>query len=166
MNKVIFYLGNSTSAFACTLNVFLWKYTTKVIVVEIDGAIVNPKSLTNYLPFVGKDRIQPNVAKLFGKIERNGYKFLYLSSRPINKFEKTRNLLRNIQQGGDWIPYGPIILDPTSVFPDVIPTKHVGHLDFKGRCLRSIQALFPMYPIYPFYSAFGKKGVSVIIHSV
>ena len=37
------------------------------------------------LPYVGKDWSQKGVTNLFSNIERNGYKFVYLSARAIGQ---------------------------------------------------------------------------------
>jgi len=58
------------------------------------------------LPIFGRDWSQDGVADLFTAIERNQYKFMYLSARAIGQSRITRDLLKNINQNGYTLPEG------------------------------------------------------------
>ena len=47
------------------------------------------------MPVLGRDWSQEGVVDLFTKIQSNGYKMVYLSSRPIGQSGRTRNFLEN-----------------------------------------------------------------------
>lgn len=156
MNEVEFsvttaYQGTSR----CKCYVFRWKYTDKVVISDIDGTITKSDVLGHILPMVGKDWAQLGVAELFTKIERNGYKLLYLSARAIGQSRATRDYLRSIQQGNVKLPDGPLLLNPTSLISafhrEVIERKPE---QFKIACLSDIKALFPENP---FYAGYGNR---------
>lgn len=71
--------------------------------------------LGHILPMVGHSWAQLGVAKLFTKIQDNGYKFLYLSARAIGQARITREYLRRLRQGEICLPDGPLLLSPTSL---------------------------------------------------
>lgn len=139
----------------CKCYVFRWKHTDKVVISDIDGTITKSDVLGHILPMVGKDWAQLGVAELFTKIERNGYKLLYLSARAIGQSRATRDYLRSIQQGNVKLPDGPLLLNPTSLISafhrEVIERKPE---QFKIACLSDIKALFPENP---FYAGYGNR---------
>lgn len=139
----------------CKCYVFRWKHTDKVVISDIDGTITKSDVLGHILPMVGKDWAQLGVAELFTKIEKNGYKLLYLSARAIGQSRATRDYLRSIQQGNVKLPDGPLLLNPTSLISafhrEVIERKPE---QFKIACLSDIKALFPENP---FYAGYGNR---------
>lgn len=139
----------------CKCYVFRWKHTDKVVISDIDGTITKSDVLGHILPMVGKDWAQLGVAELFTKIEKNGYKLLYLSARAIGQSRATRDYLRSIQQGNVKLPDGPLLLNPTSLISafhrEVIEKKPE---QFKIACLSDIKALFPENP---FYAGYGNR---------
>lgn len=95
--------------------IFLWNYDDKVVVSDIDGTITKSDVWGQVLPIFGRDWTQTGVADLYSAIERNHYKFMYLSARAIGQSGLTRNLLKNINQGGLTLPNGPLLVTPTSL---------------------------------------------------
>ena len=71
--------------------------------------------LGHLLPMVGKDWSQVGIASLYNMIERNGYRFMYLSARSIGHSRITRDYIRNIRQGDLTLPDGPLLLSPGSL---------------------------------------------------
>lgn len=142
----------------CTCQVFLWNYDDKVVISDIDGTITKSDVLGHILPMVGHSWAQLGVAKLFTKIQSNGYKFLYLSARAIGQARITREYLRRLRQGEICLPDGPLLLSPTSLISalhrEVIERKPE---EFKISCLKDIQTLFPNVMGNPFYAGFGNK---------
>jgi len=137
--------------------IFLWNYDDKIIVSDIDGTITKSDVWGQVLPIFGRDWSQAGVADLFTAIERNLYKFMYLSARAIGQSKITRDLLRNINQDGFTLPEGPLLVTPTSLFTafqkEVIEKKPE---EFKISCLKDIQSLFPTYH-NPFWAGYGNK---------
>ena len=67
------------------------------------------------LPMLGKDWSHAGVVALFNSVADNGYKFVYLSARPIGYSQLTRNYLQGVRQGNGYLPSGPMFLAPLSV---------------------------------------------------
>ena len=141
--------------------VFLWSYDDKIIVSDIDGTITKSDVWGQVLPIFGRDWSQAGVADLFTAIQRNEYKFVYLSARAIGQSKLTRDLLRNINQDGFTLPEGPLLVTPTSLFTafqkEVIERKPE---EFKISCLKDIQSLFPANN-NPYYAGYGNKSTDV-----
>nr|ATI22164.1 lipin 2 [Brachionus koreanus] len=137
--------------------IFLWNYDDKIIVSDIDGTITKSDVWGQVLPLLGKDWTQTGVADLFSTIEKNEYKFIYLSARAIGQSTTTRNLLTNVNQNGFKLPYGPLLITPTSLFTafhkEVIERKPE---EFKIQCLKDIQNLFPSFH-NPFHAGYGNR---------
>lgn len=139
--------------------IFLWSYDDKIIVSDIDGTITKSDVWGQVLPIFGRDWSQAGVADLFTAIERNEYKFIYLSARAIGQSKITRDLLRSINQDGFKLPEGPLLVTPTSLFTafqkEVIEKKPE---EFKISCLKDIQSLFSNNP---YYAGYGNKSTDV-----
>ncbi len=65
--------------------IYLWHYTSKVIITDVDGTITKSDILGQVLPFFGKDWSHPGVAALFRNLYNNGYKIVYLTARAIGQ---------------------------------------------------------------------------------
>lgn len=157
-NEVVFSVTTAYQGTTkCVCNIYLWNYDDKIIISDIDGTITKSDVLGHILPIIGKDWAQLGVAKLFSKIQNNGYQFLYLSARAIGQARITRDYLRSVKQGDICLPDGPLLLSPTSLFNalhrEVIEKRPE---DFKISCLKDIRALFPSSS-FPFYAGFGNK---------
>jgi phosphatidate phosphatase LPIN len=70
--------------------VFLWDYTTKIVISDVDGTITKSDVLGHVLPRFGNDWSHDGVADLFNKITNRGYQILYLSARAIGQADLTR----------------------------------------------------------------------------
>jgi len=70
--------------------VFLWDYTTKIVISDVDGTITKSDVLGHVLPRFGNDWSHDGVADLFNKITDRGYQILYLSARAIGQADLTR----------------------------------------------------------------------------
>ena len=145
-----------------TSYIFLWNHDDKIIVSDIDGTITKSDVWGQVLPIFGRDWSQNGVADLFTAIERNQYKFMYLSARAIGQSKITRDLLKNINQDGFTLPEGPLLVTPTSLFvafqKEVIERKPE---EFKISCLNDIKSLFPITNSEPFYAGYGNKITDV-----
>jgi phosphatidate phosphatase PAH1 len=66
------------------------------------------------LPKLGiSDWAHDGIAKLYSDIVHNGYKIVYLSSRPIGYSGSTKEYLRGIKQEKKYtMPDGPLLLNP------------------------------------------------------
>jgi len=120
--------------------------------------------LGHILPRYGiSDWAHAGIADLYTNIAKNGYRVLYLTSRPIGYSEKTKDYLKNIKQDDKHVmPDGPLLLSPDrlvkSMYREVIIKKP--HL-FKIACLKNIKDLFPS-DSEPFYAGFGNRDTDAI----
>ena len=161
-NEIIFQIKGS-SAFLKG-SVYLWGHQEKIIISDVDGTVTKSDMLGHILPRLGaSDWAHSGIAKLYTNISHNGYKMLYLSSRPIGYSEHTKDYLKNIQQDSKSVmPDGPLLLSPDrlvkSVYREMIIKKpHI----FKIKCLKEIKDLFPQ-DSEPFYAGFGNRNTDYI----
>ena len=63
--------------------IFVWEHSSKIVISDVDGTITKSDMLGHVLPRFGKDWTHQGIAKLYTAIAKNGYRMLYLSSRPI-----------------------------------------------------------------------------------
>lgn len=120
------------------------------------------------------------VANLYTDIAKNGYRFLYLTSRPIGQATQTRGYLRGIEQDRYQLPEGPVIMSPDRFFMAMRREVIEGNPEqFKIPCLLDIRRLFtavsgksgndPMalteeetaLPC-PFYAGFGNRQTDAV----
>ncbi|XP_077969634.1 phosphatidate phosphatase LPIN1-like isoform X1 [Styela clava] len=149
----------------CYATIYLWKYTDRLVVSDIDGTITKSDVFGQILPVVGKDWTQGGVAQLYHNISKNGYKFIYLSARAIGQAGMTKGYLNWINQQGVCLPEGPLFLSPTSLMrafrTEVIEKKPE---KFKIQCLEDIKALFPINK-QPLAAGFGNKINDVVAYT-
>ena len=141
---------------------FLYPWNIRLVVSDIDGTITRSDIMGQLLPMVGGDWSQSGVTKLYTSIVGNGYKMMYLSARAIAQASATRDYLANVQQDGESLPQGPVIMSPDGLLPslyrEVIQRKP--H-EFKIACLQNIRSLFPD-DWNPFYAGFGNRETDEI----
>ncbi|PAA50508.1 hypothetical protein BOX15_Mlig017637g3 [Macrostomum lignano] len=141
----------------CTCGVYLWGHDDRIVISDIDGTITRSDVLGHILPMVGKDWTQPRITKLFSAIEKNDYRFLYLSARAIGQSAVTRRFLQRVRQEGVTLPDGPVLLSPLSLMrafhQEVIARRPEA---FKIACLRDVRSLFPA-EAQPFWAGFGNR---------
>ncbi|CAM9012748.1 unnamed protein product [Wickerhamomyces anomalus] len=140
-----------------TSKLYLWKSDVPVVISDIDGTITKSDALGHVLTILGRDWTHPGVAKLFTDIKRNGYNIMYLTARSVGQADSTRSYLRNIEQDGDSLPYGPVLLSPDRTMAalkrEVILKKPEV---FKMACLNDIKNLYGE-GYNPFYAGFGNR---------
>ncbi|KAK4536564.1 hypothetical protein CDCA_CDCA09G2589 [Cyanidium caldarium] len=139
--------------------IYLWPHDVKICVSDVDGTITRSDLLGQILPRVGKDWSQRGVASLYRAIVRNGYQFLYLTSRAIGQATSTRAYLTTLlQDGGLGLPDGPVLMSPDRFFEsfsrEVIYRRPQ---DFKIVALEQVRCLFPHNGYNPFFAGFGNR---------
>ncbi|CAL8079369.1 unnamed protein product [Calicophoron daubneyi] len=142
----------------CSASIFVWHWSDKIVVSDVDGTITRSDLLGHLLPMLGKDWTHDGVAKLYSQIAGNGYRFLYLSARALGQAGITRSYLRQVvQESNIRLPDGPILLSPDSLLhalhQEVIVKKPE---TFKIKCLSDVCSLFPE-GTSPLYAGFGNK---------
>ena len=64
-------------------SVFLFVETDKLILSDIDGTITEGDIKGHISTFLGITSVQENVVELFDKVDKNGYKVVYLTARLV-----------------------------------------------------------------------------------
>ena len=68
------------------------------MITDVDGTVTRSDFLGHVLPRLGaSDWVHEGIAKLYTNIALNGYKIIYLSSRPIGFHENTKEYLKKIK---------------------------------------------------------------------
>ncbi|KAL3140747.1 hypothetical protein ABBQ32_005301 [Trebouxia sp. C0010 RCD-2024] len=142
--------------------IHFFNWNSRLVISDIDGTITKSDLLGHLLPRVGYDWSHRGVTRLFTNIKANGYVFMFLSSRAIAQASATRDYLHTLNQDGETLPAGPVIISPDGLFPSlyrelVLRRPH----EFKIRCLEDIRALFPS-DWNPFYAGFGNRDTDEI----
>ena len=91
----------------------------RLVISDIDGTITKSDLLGHLLPRVGFDWSHRGVTRLFTNIKANGYVFMFLSSRAIAQASATRDYLHTLNQDGETLPPGPVIISPDGLFPSL-----------------------------------------------
>jgi phosphatidate phosphatase PAH1 len=145
-------------------HIYLWHYTSKVIITDVDGTITKSDILGQVLPFFGKDWSHPGVCALFRNLYNNGYKIVYLTARAIGQSSMTKSYLTNIVQNSRSLPPGPLFMSYDGIFTslrrEVIERKP--HL-LKIPLLSRLKNLFPTV-LKPFYAGFGNRETDAIAY--
>jgi len=139
--------------------IYLWKYDDKIVVSDIDGTVTRSDVVGHISNVLYIDYTHSGIHNLYDQIQRNGYKFLYLSSRGISQSHMTKSYINWTKQDGRNLPYGPILLNPSSLISALLRevwTKNPE--EFKISCLEGIKTLFPEKYKTPFYAGFGNKS--------
>lgn len=160
VNSIVFSVGGSNGRLACSSRIVKWPSNAKIVISDIDGTITKSDALGHFFAMVGKDWTHSGVVSLYNAISRNGYKFLYLTSRSIGQSHATQKYLRGIEQGKNQLPDGPIILSPERLFAAFKREIIIGNPEeFKIAALRDIQNLFieDETSANPFYAGFGNR---------
>ncbi|UZJ55128.1 hypothetical protein CBS101457_004448 [Exobasidium rhododendri] len=147
-NTITFSVTSSYSGVAtCSARIFLWEGSHQIVVSDIDGTITKSDALGHVFTMIGRDWTHLGVAKLYTDIARNGYRIMYLTSRPVGQSDATRAYLKGISQNNYKLPDGPVIMSPdrmmASFHREVILRKPEV---FKMACLRDIARLFGADP--------------------
>lgn len=126
-----------------TSKLFVWRWDVPIVISDIDGTITKSDALGHVLAMIGKDWTHAGVAKLFNEISRNGYNIMYLTARSAGQSDSTRSYLRSINQDGNQLPHGPVVLSPDRTMAalrrEVILKKPEV---FKIACLNDIRSLY------------------------
>ncbi|KAI8911086.1 Lipin/Ned1/Smp2-domain-containing protein [Gorgonomyces haynaldii] len=140
----------------CSAKIFFWDHKTKIVISDVDGTITKSDVLGHVFTMVGRDWTHAGVANLYTNIHKNGYQFLYLTSRAIGQASYTRDYLAKVEQDRQQLPEGPLLLSPDRLIRaftrEVILRKPE---EFKIACLRDIKRLFGKEPC--FYAGFGNR---------
>ena len=136
-------------------DMYLWNYNDKIIISDYDGTITRTDVIGMFFGWTHK-----KVALLYNNLDRNGYKIIYLTARPVCTHERTKNTLFSLTQDSLKMPKGPVLMSPDGFFislkKEVIDRTPQ---EFKIECLTHVLNLFP--GTQPFYAGVGNKQSDV-----
>ena len=142
-------------------SVYLWSERTRLVISDVDGTITRSDAMGHLMYLVNRDWTHDSVCRLFSSIKNNGYRIVYLTSRPIGLVGSTKHYLYHVRQGDACLPQGPIITSPSRMLKAIhreVVSK--SPQTFKIAALRDIRALFPS-DVNPFYAGFGNRATDV-----
>ncbi|KCV71982.1 hypothetical protein H696_01390 [Fonticula alba] len=97
-NHIEFTIESPGQGASCAATIYLWDYTDKIVISDIDGTITKSDALGHIFTAVGRDWTHSGVATLFSNIASNGYRLMYVTSRAIGQANSTRGFLRSVKQ--------------------------------------------------------------------
>ncbi|KAI5181587.1 phosphatidate phosphatase LPIN [Nematocida sp. AWRm80] len=151
-NKVVYRLSGTPVYLTCTL--FLWSPEDKVVISDIDGTITKSDIIGYIYGAMGKDWTHAGISALYNKIVENGYKILYLSSRPVGHIELTKTYLEKVEQNGQKLPVGPVFLFPGRLLSAIYREVILGPEEYKISAITEIKQMLIKGEIF---AGFGNK---------
>eukprot|EP01104_Vermistella_antarctica_P009207 TRINITY_DN2349_c0_g1_i1.p1 TRINITY_DN2349_c0_g1~~TRINITY_DN2349_c0_g1_i1.p1 ORF type:complete len:1063 (+),score=241.93 TRINITY_DN2349_c0_g1_i1:157-3345(+) len=156
-NRITFYVKAERGVQQVTSQIYLWSSSDRIVISDIDGTITRSDVFGQIMPYLGKDWSHSGVVNLYTSIRNNGFRILYLTSRPIGQAGVTRGYVGNLKQDGISLPEGPVFMSPDRLFEsfrrEIIHRKPE---EFKIACLKDIRKVFPAHR-RPFYAGFGNR---------
>jgi phosphatidate phosphatase PAH1 len=141
-------------------HIYLLRSSERIVISDVDGTITKSDVLGHIIPAIGGTWAHTSIVNLYRRIQDNGYRIIYLSSRAIGQSHQTKQYLSSIIQSSKKLPDGPVLLSPTSVLmafrKEIIERKPD---EFKIACLTDLMSLFPEK--CPFYAGFGNRETDI-----
>lgn len=160
-NEVVFKVSGINRQLEASI--YFWDMNDKVIVSDVDGTITKSDVRGHLYNLVGRDWTHSGIASLYSKIVRNGYRIIYLTSRPLGQSFSTKSYLKQVAQDEHTLPDGPVIHNPEGVleaiYKEIILKRPE---EFKIACLRQIKGLFNGKN--PFVAGFGNRVTDVVTY--
>ncbi|KAI5171909.1 phosphatidate phosphatase LPIN [Nematocida sp. LUAm3] len=151
-NKTVYRVSGTSIALTCTI--FLWDSTEKIVISDIDGTITKSDVIGYIYGAMGLDWTHKGIAALYNRIEENGYKIVYISSRPIGHIGITKSYLAKVEQNEQKLPVGPVILFPGRLFSAIYREMILGPEEYKISIISEIKQLMERGDIF---AGFGNK---------
>ncbi|CAI5727432.1 unnamed protein product [Peronospora farinosa] len=148
-------------------NLYLWPVTTKIVIVQIDGAIISSGATGRMFKRRDLASMHPGAAAFYSKLARNGYRVVYVTSHGISQ-AKLHQILRQNSAGDAediTLPMGPVLLSPDRL----LASDSNEITDTQGLMIAALDGLRSLFPrcVNPFYAAFGiTQADSVVFKQV
>ncbi|KAI5191209.1 phosphatidate phosphatase LPIN [Nematocida minor] len=160
-NKAVYRLSGTPIFLTC--NIYLWDDFDKVVISDIDGTVTKSDLVGYIYGAMGKDWTHLGIAALYNKIVENGYKIVYLSSRPIGHIGLTKSYLERVEQNHRTLPNGPVILFPGRLLSAIYKEVVQGPEEFKISVISEIKGLLQNGRIH---AGFGNKNSDRMAYEV
>ncbi|TDH69982.1 hypothetical protein CCR75_000847 [Bremia lactucae] len=164
MNEIAFVLQshNQDEVARVSAKLYLWPVTAKLVIVQIDGAILSSAAYGRMFQRRDAAAMHPGAVEFYSKLARIGYHIVYVTYFGLSQATLLPTLVP--QNTGDFgepaLPMGPVLLSP-----DRCPVNdRTEAQDFQKTALRDLSALFPR-EVNPFYAAFGTSSIHSTIFS-
>ncbi|KAL0478692.1 hypothetical protein AKO1_008308, partial [Acrasis kona] len=139
---------------------FYWDYKTKIVISDVDGTITKSDALGPFAILLGMDYYRPGTAALYTAISDLGYKFIYITRKPMSQIKFVKNFLVKIRQKEEeeesTMPLGPVISTPYKNYPVLVYKIWRGPTVFKKSILTCLRNMFP-FERNPWIAGFGDK---------
>lgn len=160
-NDVAFKIGGTNRQLEGSI--FLWDEDDMIIVSDVDGTITKSDVRGHLYSIVGMDWTHSGIACLYSRIVKNGYKILYLTSRPLGQSFLTKSYLKQVSQDSYTLPEGPVIHNPDGVLGAMYAEMVLKQPEkFKIECLLGVKQLFNEKN--PFLAGFGNRITDVMTY--
>ncbi|ELA42325.1 uncharacterized protein VICG_00725 [Vittaforma corneae ATCC 50505] len=160
-NEVVFKISGINKQLDASI--YFWNANDKIIVSDVDGTITKSDVRGHLYNLMGRDWTHSGIAPLYSKIVKNGYRIIYLTSRPLGQSFSTKSYLKQVSQDDCTLPDGPVIHNPEGVleaiYKEVILKRPE---EFKIACLKQIKSLFNGRN--PFIAGFGNRITDVVTY--
>lgn len=143
--------------------IYFWNDFDKIVISDIDGTLTKSDMMGHLCYLIGRDWSRAGVVNLYNDIASKNYKILYLSSRSISQVDSTRNLLNFMDQSGQKLPHGPILLSPDGTFRSIIREISNYSQELKDRLLTELIQTFPIDK-QPFWAGFGNRNGDAVAY--
>ncbi|KAL0487488.1 ned1 [Acrasis kona] len=154
VNRISFILSATGETIHARL--FLWRHNQKCVVSDVDGTIT--KSDVKGILYTRMGMVHythEGISSLYAQIATNGYKFLYLTARPITNIDSVRSYIDGINQLETKMPLGPVITSPNGTFNALAREVVLKRPEvFKKAILTVVRDCFSENP---FLAGFGNK---------
>eukprot|EP00801_Mesodinium_rubrum_P001715 Mrub_01715.p1 GENE.Mrub_01715~~Mrub_01715.p1 ORF type:complete len:661 (+),score=94.06 Mrub_01715:225-1985(+) len=145
-------------------NIFLYKHDDRLIISDVDGTITKSDILGHLCYFLGKDWTHKGITGLYDLIVKNGYKIIYLTSRPISYMYKTKDLIfEKIRQNEIMMPSGPVITSPNGL-RDALYNEVINKTPYRFK-IDVLSVIRTLFEYNPFYGGFGNKVTDYISYT-
>ena len=161
--NVVIYITHTKKQVYLVGKIFLFDSSTKLVVSDIDGTLTKSDLMGHICYMMGKDWSRGGVVSLYNSIVKRNYTIIYLSSRSLGQIESTRSYLDCVDQGGEKLPIGPLLLSPDSMFTSIVREISNYAQVFKEKTLKEILQLYPPN-VFPFYAGFGNRDGDAVAY--
>lgn len=157
------YVTETKKMVNLTGKIYFWNDSDKIVISDIDGTLTKSDIMGHLCYLIGRDWSRAGVVNLYNGIVAKNYKILYLSSRSISQVNSTRNLLNFMDQSGQKLPQGPILLSPDGTFRSIIREISNYSQELKDRLLSELIQTFPIDK-QPFWAGFGNRNGDAVAY--
>lgn len=161
--NIVRYVTETKNPVEVVGRIFLWDYSHKIVISDIDGTLTKSDVMGHLCYFLGKDWSRGGVVNLYNRIITCGYKILYLSSRSLSQTKSTLGLLTFMDQDGQKLPPGPVLLSTEGMLRSIAREISNYSQVYKVNTLKAVKAAYPS-GCEVFYAGFGNRSGDAVAY--